>query len=94
MFLGLANLFIFRKGGISYLTTKIFQVLNAKSKDLQVAEETYYLHQISQFEILPKSNLEIIFLGDSITDECEWAELLRNSNVKIGEFPATLQMAY
>lgn len=80
--MGLTTLFIFRKGGISYLNTKIFQLLNAKSKSLQVAEETYYLHQTSQFEILPKSNLETIFLGDSITDECEWAELLRNPNVK------------
>lgn len=82
LFLGLATLFILRKGGISYLTTKIFQVLNTKNKSLQVADETYYLHQKSQFEILPKSNLEIIFLGDSITDECEWTELLRNSHVK------------
>ncbi|HCF29339.1 MAG TPA: G-D-S-L family lipolytic protein [Cyanobacteria bacterium UBA11049] len=82
LFLGLATLFIFRKGGISYLSTKIFQVLNAKRKGLPVADETYYLHQKSQFEILPKSNLEIIFLGDSITDECEWSELLRNFNVK------------
>ena len=78
----LATLFILRKGGISYLTTKIFQVVNAKTKPIQVAEETYYLHQTSLFQILPKSQSEIIFLGDSITDECEWAELLENPNIR------------
>jgi lysophospholipase L1-like esterase len=78
----LATLFILRKGGISYLTTKIFQVVNAKAKTIQVAAETYYLHQTSLFQILPKSQSEIIFLGDSITDECEWAELLENPKLK------------
>lgn len=78
----LAALFIVRKGGISYLTTKIFQVVNAKAKTIQVAAETYYFHQTSLFQILPKSQTEIIFLGDSITDECEWAELLENSKIK------------
>lgn len=78
----LATLFILRKGGISYLTTKIFQVVNAKTNPIQVAEETYYFHQTSLFQILPKFQSEVIFLGDSITDECEWAELLENPNIK------------
>lgn len=34
------------------------------------------------FQILPKSKSDIIFLGDSITDECEWAELLKNPQIK------------
>lgn len=31
---------------------------------------------------MPKSNLGIVFLGDSITDEGEWVELLKNCDVQ------------
>lgn len=81
-FLLLITLFIARKGGISYLSKKLSDIVNPTTQDIQVANPTYYLHQTSLFQILPKSNSEIIFLGDSITDECEWTELLENLNIK------------
>ena len=43
---------------------------------------TYYYQKKSLFENLPDTNNEIIFLGNSITDGCDWSELFRNSNVK------------
>ncbi len=43
---------------------------------------TYYYQKKSLFEILPDTNNEIIFLGNSITDGCDWSELFRNSNIK------------
>lgn len=43
---------------------------------------TYYNQRTSLFELLPTSSSDIIFLGNSITDGCEWAELLGNSHVK------------
>ena len=34
------------------------------------------------FEELPVTSKDIIFLGNSITNGCEWAELFQNKNVK------------
>lgn len=81
LFLLLGILVIAKKGGFSYLKQKKFAI-SAKSNAGNKFYPPYYLHKISQFEILPKSNSDVIFLGDSITDECEWAELLGNLNIK------------
>jgi lysophospholipase L1-like esterase len=43
---------------------------------------TYYEQKVSQFRLLPDTEGEIIFLGNSITDIGEWAELWQNKNVK------------
>lgn len=43
---------------------------------------TYYNQRLTLFEKLPDTKGEIIFLGNSITDGCEWFELLGNLNVK------------
>ena len=42
---------------------------------------TYYDQRKSLFEVLPDKPKEIIFLGNSITDGCEWMELLNNKHV-------------
>jgi len=42
----------------------------------------YYYHKKEHFEALPDTEGEIIFLGNSITDNCEWAELMGNPNIK------------
>ncbi|HOW21738.1 MAG TPA: GDSL-type esterase/lipase family protein [Tenuifilaceae bacterium] len=57
----------------------------AKAKELEEwnkAMRAYYYHRKEQFEMLPASNKDIIFLGNSITDQCEWHELFNNMNVK------------
>ncbi len=82
LFVLLGALFIAQKGGVSYLEEKINNIVNAKDKNSENPYPPYYFHQTNQFEILPNSDSDIIFLGDSITDECEWAELLGNPNVK------------
>ncbi len=43
---------------------------------------TYYYQRATLFEILPIDKDDIVFLGNSITDICEWAELLNNPNIK------------
>jgi hypothetical protein len=43
---------------------------------------TYYDQRKSLFEKLPDTRKEIIFLGNSITDGCEWSELLADRHVK------------
>jgi lysophospholipase L1-like esterase len=41
-----------------------------------------YYHHKELFESLPNTKDEIIFLGNSITANCEWAELFGNPNIK------------
>lgn len=43
---------------------------------------TYYNQKRSLFEQLPDTKHEIIFLGNSITDGAEWAELFKNPRIK------------
>ncbi len=45
-------------------------------------KNTYYEQKVSLFKLLPKTKNEIIFLGNSITDIGEWAEIWQNKNVK------------
>jgi lysophospholipase L1-like esterase len=77
LFVLLGILFILRRGGFKYLSQKLFH-----KKSQEEYYEPYYLHKKSQFELLPKSDLDIIFLGDSLTEEGQWSELLENPNIK------------
>lgn len=43
---------------------------------------TFYYQRASLFETLPVTPEDIIFLGNSITNGCEWAELFDNPHVK------------
>jgi len=44
---------------------------------------TYYRQKVSQFRLIPDTETgEIIFLGDSITDFAEWADLFKNNKMK------------
>lgn len=76
-------LFIFyvihKKGGLNYLKLKF----NIQSNTLPVKDYgTYYYAKKSIFEIMPNDSAEIIFLGNSITDYCDWNELFGKQNIK------------
>lgn len=43
---------------------------------------TYYEQKTTLFRLLPNTKNEIIFLGNSITDIAEWAEIFQNKHVK------------
>jgi lysophospholipase L1-like esterase len=43
---------------------------------------SYYEQKVTMFRLLPDTKNEIIFLGNSITDIAEWAEIWQNKNVK------------
>ena len=43
---------------------------------------TYYYQKRTLFELLPNDSGEIIFVGNSITDGCEWSELFKNPLIK------------
>jgi lysophospholipase L1-like esterase len=46
------------------------------------AMKSYYYHRKEQFEMLPDTENEIIFLGNSITDQAEWHEIFNKLNIK------------
>ena len=78
IFSACAGYFIYKRGGVSYVTTRISMVTGT----VRNTDAPYYKDKKSLFEILPKTNRSIIFIGDSITDGCEWSELLQNPNIK------------
>jgi len=82
LFLLAASVLISKRGGFSFVVYKILQIVKVKMNQGNMTYPPYYQHKKSQFEKLPKSNSDIIFLGDSITDEGEWSELLGNPHIK------------
>ena len=46
------------------------------------AMKAYYYHRKEQFEMLPDTENEIVFLGNSITDQAEWHEIFGSMDVK------------
>ncbi len=68
-------LLIAKKGGFSYYFPKLLHMIT-ENKSKHFNYPPYYWHKKSQFEKLPKCQSDIIMLGDSITDEGEWTELL------------------
>ena len=43
---------------------------------------TYYEQKVSLFRLLPDTKKEIVFLGNSITDIGEWAEIWNNKKIR------------
>jgi lysophospholipase L1-like esterase len=79
--------FVSKRGGLPYLVLKVPLLKKLGIKSLQGNQAAlfnfpYYDHRKSQLALLPIHPSDIIFLGDSITDEGEWAELLNNSAIK------------
>ncbi len=61
--------------------TLLFAALAALTASAQKPSE-YNYQKRSLFELLPISGRDIVFLGNSITDGCEWAELFDNPRIK------------
>lgn len=87
IFIGFFSLMIIRRGGLSYINRQV-DCLRRNGVNLRtiVRKNTYIspYHEMRelQFALLPKSDRAIIFVGDSLTNQGEWAELLGNANVK------------
>lgn len=64
---------LIRLGGIPYVIFKA--TIGDGSTGVSVG-------RVEHFQLLPNTKDEIIFLGDSITQQAEWSELLGNSSVK------------
>jgi len=69
IFVVIFGLFLFyEKGGLSYLKAKI---TSAKTVE---GYSDYYLGKMSIFESGETHSNKVVFLGDSLTDYCEWNE--------------------
>lgn len=82
LILGLVSLWIYSKGGISYIIRKAYFLRNIASSVDSMEYNPYYWDKKSHFETLPKSESDIVFLGDSLTDSCEWQERFREARIK------------
>lgn len=60
----------------------LFSKKNLTSYFRPTTTSSYYIEKQTLFENLPKSTDTIYFLGDSLTDGCEWNELLSNPKIK------------
>ena len=78
LFVLLISLITIRKGGIEFINSQ-FQKYQPNASE--IVHTPYYTHKKSQYEKLPTSESDIVFLGDSITDEGEWIELLKNPKI-------------
>lgn len=59
----------------------VTSAIDAQQPDSFTSFGAYWHHKTSQFYSLPNPEREICFLGDSITDGCEWRELTGISRV-------------
>lgn len=75
----IAVVLIAQKGGAPYILRHI-QSTPAKNSS-QPWVDIYYQHRQSLFENLTEVSSPIIFLGDSLTDSCEWNEILNHPQI-------------
>ena len=69
LFFGLSILFVARRGGISYLLSKVAPARQPNTP--------LYLGRQDTYEKLPSTDAAVVFAGDSLTDLCPWHELLQ-----------------
>lgn len=70
-FAALVSAFVWRKGGLPYVLTK----LGLQESQAPIDEGNWH-NLSSTFAVLPRRPGSIVFLGDSLTRGVEWAELL------------------
>ena len=66
--------YVAKHGGVDYFTSKY--------NNNSLGTDGYYNLKTSIFSIFNSGKKETVFLGDSITDNCEWHELFENANIK------------
>ena len=79
--LGLGSVLVVRRGGLNYVIRKINFWQTYKSRGTAMYDSPFYRDKKSHFETLPKIERKIMFLGDSLTDLCEWAEILKDDQI-------------
>jgi lysophospholipase L1-like esterase len=67
---------------VKFITILSLLISLVSGQEKKPPVSTYYEQKKSLFEVLPNSENEIIFLGNSITDGCEWSELFQDNRIK------------
>lgn len=70
--------FIIKKGGIRFIKKK----MGIGQVHADAGFGPYYDQRKSLFDILPRDTNDIIFLGHSLMDGCEWSELFNDPRIK------------
>lgn len=65
-----------------FVATLAFLMAIVVRGEVKYEYNEFYYQRSTLFELLPIEPTDIVFLGDSQTNGCEWAELLGNPNVK------------
>ncbi|MBU0764576.1 MAG: G-D-S-L family lipolytic protein [Bacteroidetes bacterium] len=78
LFIALFGYIVHRKGGIDYLKNRFFNDRGCKKCKYM----SHYYTKKSIFEAMPDDTNEIVFLGNSISDNCDWYELFRDCRIK------------
>lgn len=66
-----------------FLLALLFSLLFFTTTSAQEQKHsTFYEQRVSLFEVLPTDPQDIIFLGNSITNGCEWGELFQDIRIK------------
>lgn len=77
------NVLLLLYGGMHVIKNRIKAKQEAKElPSWYFKNSSYWQERKSLFESLPNETGEILFVGDSQTDGCEWRELFRNNKVK------------
>ncbi|AFZ19816.1 GDSL-type esterase/lipase family protein [Allocoleopsis franciscana] len=82
LILGAGSILVYSKGGIDYLIRQLSFLQTPEMRATFMYDTPYYRIRKNHFKILPQSEADIVFLGDSITDACEWQELFKNVRIK------------
>lgn len=83
IFLMAVSFWLFKKINYSFArTAQSTPPQQAQSPRRNAYQTNYYYSKMEEFKNLPTSKEDIILLGDSLTDQGEWQELLKNINVK------------
>ena len=79
LFIVIGGYIIHHKGGFVAINRILKEVFQAKQNG---NFGSYYASKTDIFETLPIERTDIVFLGNSITEYCNWSELFGMSNIK------------
>jgi lysophospholipase L1-like esterase len=82
-----SSFLIVKKGGLPYIVNKVSLAFNGEGREQKKIRTRTFLSgyrdlKENQFEQMLNLPGEIIFLGDSLTDQGEWAELLNDTKIR------------
>jgi lysophospholipase L1-like esterase len=83
-FFVLGGVFVYKKGGMRYLVTRAGLLPEADASYPQPMGSPVYRGRRDTYAVLPGADADVVFAGDSITDFCEWSELLERPALNRG----------